>query len=202
MPDDYYTLLGVEEDASEDAILRAYRERAAEAHPDVSEEPDALTEFQQLNRAKSILTDPEQRRAYDRLGHERYLGREEPPDRPSRPTRDASTAHRPATGRSAGYQASRRGWPRRASPAVRRPDAWTAFGVTLSSTLMGLVWTRTVDGAHPEPTDRVAVTEPGEAECSNCDGRGVFVHVLDTNRGRHRRLEPCERCGGTGTLRE
>ncbi|MFB6353425.1 MAG: hypothetical protein ABEJ92_05010, partial [Halobacteriales archaeon] len=40
----------------------------------------------------------------------------------------------------------------------------------------------------------------GGRPCPKCDGRGTFVHVIDTARGRTRRLEPCERCGGSGSV--
>jgi DnaJ-class molecular chaperone len=73
MSEDYYALLGVDPAASEEAILQAYREKAAEQHPDVSDADDAESTFQRLQEAKDVLTDEERRRQYDRVGHDEYL---------------------------------------------------------------------------------------------------------------------------------
>lgn len=74
MPRTYYDVLGVSENADAEAIRAAYRERAKETHPDQSDDPDAGERFQLVRRAKEVLTDPGERRRYDRLGHERYVG--------------------------------------------------------------------------------------------------------------------------------
>ncbi len=63
----YYELLGVERDASVDAVKKAYRKLAATAHPDKSTEPDAAELFQSMLRAYSVLKDDEVRREYDFL---------------------------------------------------------------------------------------------------------------------------------------
>lgn len=65
---DYYATLGVERDASQEDIKRAYRKLARKYHPDVSSEPEAESKFQSLQEAYEVLKDPEKRQAYDRLG--------------------------------------------------------------------------------------------------------------------------------------
>ena len=74
----FYEALGVGEDASAAAIRRAYRERAKDTHPDVSDAPDAARRFRRVKRAHDVLTDDRERRRYDRLGHEAYVGLDEP----------------------------------------------------------------------------------------------------------------------------
>lgn len=65
---DYYKIMGVPRDASQDDIKRAYRKLARKYHPDVSKDPQAEARFKELGEAYEVLKDPEKRVAYDRLG--------------------------------------------------------------------------------------------------------------------------------------
>ena len=78
---DYYAALGVERDASQDEIKKAYRRLAQKYHPDVSKEPEAEARFKEIAEAYQTLKDPEKRAAYDSLG-QRPQGEEfrPPPD--------------------------------------------------------------------------------------------------------------------------
>lgn len=64
----YYDIMGVKNDATQDEINKAYRNLARQYHPDVSKEPDSSGKFKQVAEAYEVLGDPQKRERYDRYG--------------------------------------------------------------------------------------------------------------------------------------
>ena len=73
---DYYKIMGVARDASQDDIKRSYRKLARKYHPDVSKEKDAEARFKEVGEAYEVLKDVEKRAAYDQLGMNWKAGQE------------------------------------------------------------------------------------------------------------------------------
>ncbi|MEM7363295.1 MAG: DnaJ C-terminal domain-containing protein [Pseudomonadota bacterium] len=73
---DYYEVLGIDREAAQDEIKRAYRKLARKYHPDVSSETDAEDRFKQIGEAYEVLKDPEKRAAYDELGENWQAGQD------------------------------------------------------------------------------------------------------------------------------
>jgi curved DNA-binding protein len=71
---DYYKVLGVERNASDDEIKKAFRRLARKHHPDISKAADASARMQELNEAHEVLRDKEKRAAYDRVGQGAQAG--------------------------------------------------------------------------------------------------------------------------------
>jgi curved DNA-binding protein len=77
---DYYQILGVNRDAVQADIKKAFRKLARKFHPDVSKETNAEQRMKEINEAYAVLSDPEKRAAYDQLGQHYRAGEEfQPP---------------------------------------------------------------------------------------------------------------------------
>jgi curved DNA-binding protein len=66
---DYYKVLEIDKNASEENIKKAYRKLARKLHPDLNpNDKEANKKFQQINEANEVLSDPEKRKKYDLYG--------------------------------------------------------------------------------------------------------------------------------------
>ena len=72
---DYYEVLGVEKNADEAAIKKAYRVLAKKYHPDMNPgDKEAEKKFKEASEAYAVLSDPEKKRQYDQFGHAAFDG--------------------------------------------------------------------------------------------------------------------------------
>jgi molecular chaperone DnaJ len=71
---DYYEVLNVSKDASQDQIKRAYRKLAAQYHPDRNKSPDAEEKFKEVGEAYEVLSNPEKKKMYDTYGTSDFQG--------------------------------------------------------------------------------------------------------------------------------
>jgi len=216
MSEDFYSVLGVSRDAGEDEIKRAYRKKAAEYHPDVSDEPDAEEKFKQVKRAKEVLSDEEARQAYDRLGHENF---EEARKRggvggagggdpfggfgggggdPFGGGGGLGDIFEQFFGGNGGFGGGGRG---RNGPQ-QGSDLRTELEIDLEDAYEGTEKRFTVSRPERCP-DCDGEGHPPDADaqtCPDCDGQGQTAQVRQTPMGRVQQVQTCRRCGGEGTL--
>jgi len=72
---DYYEVLGLQRNASQDEIKSQYRKLALKFHPDKNKSPDASEHFKEISEAYAVLSDQEKRKIYDTYGHAGVDGR-------------------------------------------------------------------------------------------------------------------------------
>jgi molecular chaperone DnaJ len=197
---DYYEVLGLTRQASDEDIKKAYRTLARQYHPDANpNDPAAVDRFKEVQRAYETLRDPERRRRYDVFGD------------------DGSRAGAGAGGADFGagqfglndlFDAffggdafGRFGGGRNAGPA-RGADAELVLELTLSEAVFGA--RKTVEPHMPVEcevcagTGAAAGTHP--ARCSTCDGSGEVRQVRRSLLGQLVTAAPCQTCGGTGEV--
>ena len=202
---DHYETLGVPKGASADEIKKAYRKLARQYHPDRNPGDDAAEErFKQIGEAYEVLSDPEKRKQYDTFGQTFRPG--QGPAGGGFQGFDFSGAG-PATagfdlGDLFGGLFNRGGGGRTArarGPARRRRRG--AGEISFADALRGA----TVEGARrqgatPARPATAPARRPGTSPtiCPVCKGRGV----TSESQGFFSLSQPCERCGGAGTVIE
>lgn len=170
---DYYEVLGVSKNASQDEIKSAFRKLAKKYHPDVSKEADAEAKFKEIQEAYSVLSDETKRQQYDQFGHAAFQG-----------------GGAGGAGGFGGFDFSGFDYGdifdnifgsfgggfssgRSSSRARRGSDTLMQMKLSFKEAVFGC-----------KKTIRVDVVE----ECSECDGKGGFGETT------------CDKCHGSGTI--
>ena len=193
---DYYELLGVARDASDDEIKRAFRRLARELHPDVSSEPDAAERFKQVAEAYEVLSDRQRRDTYDRFGH---AGLRRGGFAPTEfDLGDISDLFSAFFGEGLFAQTARTGGRSRGADVAASIEITLAEafrGVTVQVPLRVAVACERCGGSGAEPG-----TSP--ITCPSCGGAGRVQQVSQSVLGQFVRISTCPRCHGVGRIVE
>jgi molecular chaperone DnaJ len=192
---DFYEVLGVGRNASDDEIRKAYRKLARKYHPDVNKDTDAEQKFKEVKEAYEVLSDPQKKANYDRFGH-------------ADPTGGFGGG-----GGGAGFDADFGfgdifdmffGGGRRNNPNAPRQGADLEYRLQIE--FKDAVYGKTVDVVIPrtETCDQChgSGAKPGTKPetCSVCQGSGQTEVVQNTPFGRVVNRRICHACNGTGQL--
>ncbi len=190
---DYYEVLGIARNASDDDIKKAFRRLARQYHPDVNKDKDAEARFKEINEAYEVLSDPQKRQMYDQFGH---AG--------------------PGLGAGAGFGdfgfggfgdifqtffggggpgAGRRG-------PQRGADLRYNLTLTFEEAVFGCEKDLEIPRADTCPACRGSGAEPGTepSRCPNCNGTGELRRVQQSIFGQFVNVVMCERCQGEGRV--
>ena len=200
---DYYKVLGVGKNASEEEIKKAYRKLARQYHPDRNPgDKQAEERFKEISQAHDVLSDSDKRKEYDRggspLGGFGVGGF------------DAGSftggvgdilSNLFGGGQGPGQGAGRAGGVRGArTREARGRDLETEVSLTFDQAVNGTQVSLAVPTSQPCPTCHGTGAKPGTSPkvCPVCDGRGVEQE----SQGIFSITQPCSNCGGTGTIIE
>ncbi len=192
---DYYELLGVRPDATQDEIKRAYRQMARQLHPDARPgDAEAEAKFKEVARAYETLSDPERRQRYDRFGP------------------DATDADPFAAGFGLGdlfdaffgnggtFRGGRSG----GGGPPRGSDLEVVAEIEFEEAVFGAQEPVTVRTAVPCGTCEATGAAPGTGPttCPDCGGAGQVRRVRQSILGQMVTAGLCARCSGLGQVIE
>ena len=197
---DYYEVLGVSKNATEDEIKTAYRKLARKYHPDVCKEPDAKEKFTEVSEAYSTLSDKDKRAAYDNGGFDAssmFNG--------FNPF-DLFKSHFGGMGGMGGMFGNIfGGGPSHPANDINAPqngfDVQTSISLSLKEALNGCNKTFTIDllDECPECHGRGVEEGTNVEVCPECHGRGMISTVKQNGFMTVQTMTPCPHCKGTGS---
>ena len=199
--EDYYDILGVSKDASQEEIKKAFRKLARKHHPDANpDDPEAESKFKKINEAYKVLSDPEKRRTYDQFGHAGTSGGQtgfDPRDFGGfegfeGDIHDIFESFFGGGGRQGG----------RRQRSTRGRDIETTINVTFEEAAFGAEKEVSVSRAETCPTCEGSGARPGTQPetCSQCGGAGRVRSTQQTPFGQFVSTRTCPKCQGKGQV--
>ncbi len=189
---DYYDVLGISRSASADDIRKAYRRLARQYHPDVNKDANAEDMFKEVNEAHEVLSNADQRAAYDRYGHAAVNG--------------GGMGGDPFGGRSPfgdlfeTFFSGGSTTGRRQRTVQRGGDIRISLDLSFEEAVFGVE--REVDVNRYEPCDDCHGSRMRDGQtaptCTQCNGSGEVRRVQNTILGQFMTATTCDRCGGEG----
>jgi molecular chaperone DnaJ len=201
----YYDILNVPRNANEKEIKRAYRTLTKKYHPDVCKEEGCEDTFKEINEAYSVLSDPQKRAQYDRMGHDAYSS--------------ASKGSYTGPGGFGGFQADFSGFGDifdvffgggfggggfgRPRGPQRGADLLMKVYIPLQEAVFGTE--REIKVYHTETCpvcDGTGSSTKKTRTCPRCGGSGQERQASHTPFGQFVRMSTCSQCEGRGKIPE
>ena len=193
MKRDYYEVLGVSYDASEEEIKSAFRKLALQYHPDRNRELGAEERFKEANEAYQVLSDPKKRRSYDRYG--RVVTEEELPGFGFGGLGDIFESFFGGFGETS-FDRSAQRVPRKGS------HVHSNLALSFEEAVFGCKKEVEIKRIELCPLCRGIGSRSGTnpQSCPECGGRGQVRRIQQSIFGRFSHIITCPRCQGSGTI--
>lgn len=188
---DYYKILGVPRNATDEDIKKAFRKLAFQYHPDHNREAEAEEKFKEINEAYEVLSDREKRASYDRFGRVATGNLFGFDDVGFGGLGDIFDAFFGATATRAQHRSPQKGADLRATMNLSFEEA--VFGASKEITALRIENCSVCHGVGSQPG-----TNP--QKCSNCNGNGEIRRVQQSIFGRFVHAATCPHCQGEGTV--
>ena len=200
---DYYEVLGVEKNASEEEIKKAYRKIAIKYHPDRNPgDKDAEEKFKEAAEAYDVLHDPKKRQQYDQFGFEGLQGMGGFGGGGGFSMDDIFSMFGSVFG--GGFGGGFGGFGGGGRQAARHQGSDLRLKVKLSLQEVSAGCTKKFkvrkDITCPHCQGSGAESGSGSETCPTCHGSGVEVRTKQTMFGMMQTQAPCRNCGGEGTV--
>ena len=192
---DYYEVLGVSKNASDDEIKSAFRKLAKKYHPDINKDPDAPAKFKEAQEAYAVLSDKDKRSKYDQFGHAAFNGAQGGFNAGGFDFSDFDINLDDILGNmfGGGFGYSNR----RGKRKTRGSDLLREVKLTFEEAIYGCEKDLKIDVNEKCPE---CDGEGGfdKETCSNCHGTGSVTSEQRTLFGTFMTKTTCSTCGGTG----
>ena len=200
---DYYEILGVSKDASDDEIKKAFRRKAVEHHPDKTGGDDK--DFKEINEAYEVLKDASKRQRYDQFGHA-GVG-----------TSASSDGSNPFAGFGGGFNGQDihfdfgdilgsffGGGQTRGGRQARGNDVETAIEISFEQAIFGVEEEIKLNLEDICSHCKGTTAEPGYElkTCETCRGSGQVIQEVRTIFGNIQQSAPCKTCKAAGKVPE
>lgn len=198
---DYYEVLGVEKNATEEEIKKAYRKMAKKYHPDANPSEDAAAKFKEASEAYAVLSDAQKRKQYDQFGHAAFDG-----------TGGYGSGGFDFNGADFGdmfgdiFGDIFGGGRARSNPngPMKGASIRTSVRITFMESVQGTTKTLSLNLKDPCPTCNGTGAKPGTSPkmCPKCGGKGQVVYSQQSFFGTVRNVQTCPECSGSGKIIE
>ena len=197
---DYYEVLGVDKNADEAAIKKAYRVLAKKYHPDMNPgDKEAEKKFKEASEAYAVLSDPEKRRQYDQFGHAAFDGGAGGAGGFDFSGTDFSDIFSDIFGDFFGGGRSSR---TRSNGPMKGANLRTSVRITFEEAVFGCKKEIDLTVKETCKTCNGSGAKPGTSPetCSKCGGKGQVVFTQQSFFGTVRNVQTCPDCQGTGKV--
>lgn len=198
---DYYEVLGVDKNATQEEIKKAYKKLAIKYHPDRNpDDKDAEEKFKEAAEAYEVLSDQEKKSRYDQFGHSGFNGNSGQSYSSSMNMDDIFSMFGDIFGDFGGFGGSQRNSGPRKS---RGSDLRIRVTLSLEEILSGVTKKVKVSKFVSCPKCSGSGSKDGNIKtCPDCNGTGIISSVRNTMVGVIRSQSPCPKCSGTGKIIE